>query len=90
MIMSRYAYSFAVLKSCSGHLYKFREAAKAKATDQATVLLKEIMERVKNATLRMFKMWGTEALILVRFSYSARSTVVDGDILAGREDTREA
>lgn len=73
MIMSRYAYAFAVLKSCSGHLYKFREAAKSKAGDQATVLLKEIMERVKNATLRIFKMWGTEALILVRFPYSARS-----------------
>lgn len=69
MIMSRYSYAFAVLKSCSGHLYKFREAARSKANDQATALIKEIKERIKNAALRIYKMWGTENLILVCSTY---------------------
>ena len=73
MIMSRYSYSFAILKSCSGHLYKFREASKAKANDQAATLIKDMMERIKNATVRIYKMWGTEAIILVETNYSARS-----------------
>ena len=71
--MSRYSYSLAILKSCSGHLYKFREAAKAKANDQATTLIKEMMERIKNATIRIYKMWGTEAIILVGISNQART-----------------
>lgn len=69
MIMSRYGYALAILKSCSGHLYKFREAAKSKATDQATTLIKEMMERIKNATIRIYKMWGTEGIILVEVFY---------------------
>ena len=72
IIISRYAYALAIMKSCSGHLYKFREAAKSKATDQAGALIKEMMERIKNATVRIYKMWGTEAVILVPFGSSSK------------------
>lgn len=72
IIISRYSYVLAILKSCSGHLYKYREAARAKSTDQGLVLIKEMMERLKNALIRIYKMWGNEAVILVGYSDKAR------------------
>ena len=72
IIISRYSYALAILKSCSGHLYKYREAARAKSTDQGLALIKEMMERLKNALIRIYKMWGTEAIILVGLSHEAR------------------
>lgn len=65
LIISRYSYALTILKSCSGHAYKFREASKCKAKDQAMTLAKEIMERIKNATIRIYKMWNCEAILLV-------------------------
>ncbi len=72
IIISRYSYAMAILKSCSGHVYKFREAARAKSTDQGLALIKEMMERLKNALVRIYKMWGTEAVILVDSTDEAR------------------
>ena len=72
MIMSRYIYALTVLKSCSGHIYKFREASASKAVDQATTLIKDIMERVKNATIRIYKMWASEAVLLVDLVYLSK------------------
>lgn len=54
-----------VLKSCSGHLCQFREAVRNKAKDQAAVLCKDINERIRNATIRVYKLWGSEAVVLV-------------------------
>lgn len=54
-----------VLKSCSGHIYQYREAARNKAKDQAIALSKDILERIRNATLRVYKLWGVENLVLV-------------------------
>ena len=65
LIISRYSYALTILKSCSGHAYKFREASKSKAKDQAMVMAKEMMERIKNATIRIYKMWSCEAILLV-------------------------
>lgn len=65
--MSRYGYAMSILKSCSGHVYKFREASKSKAKDQALTMAKDIMDRIKNATIRIYKMWSTEAVLLVSF-----------------------
>lgn len=65
MIISRYSYALMVLKSCSGHIYQFREAARNKAKDQAVVLSKDILERLRNATIRVYKLWGVENLVIV-------------------------
>lgn len=54
-----------VLKSCSGHIFQFREAAKNKAKDQAITLSKDIIERIRNATIRVYKLWGVENLVIV-------------------------
>ncbi len=65
IIISRYGYALMVLKSCSGHIYQYREAARNKAKDQAIALSKDILERIRNATLRVYKLWGVENLVLV-------------------------
>lgn len=65
MIMSRYAYALMVLKSCSGHVFQFREAVRTKGKDLALTLSKEIMERLRNATIRVYKIWGLESIVLV-------------------------
>lgn len=63
--MSRYAYAFAILKSLSGHVFQFREALKNKARDQAVAASKDILERLRNSTIRIYKLWGSETLIMV-------------------------
>jgi hypothetical protein len=72
IIISRYSYALSILKSCSGHLYKFREAAKDKSKDESLTLSKEIMERIKNSTLRIYKMWSMEAILLVSLELSSK------------------
>jgi len=64
IIMSRYAYALTVLKSISGHLCQVREAIKNRSKDQVLNLSKDIMDRIRNATIRVYKMWGTENFIL--------------------------
>ena len=78
IIMSRYAYALTVLKSISGHLCQVREAQMAgdahlcqvreaiknRSKDQVLNLSKDIMDRIRNATIRVYKMWGTENFIL--------------------------
>jgi hypothetical protein len=37
---------------------------RAKNKEQATVLIKEIKERVRIGTMRVYKLWGSESLVL--------------------------
>ena len=64
IIMSRYCYALTVLKSVSGHVHQVRGHIKSRSKDQTVNLCKEIMDRVRNATIRVYKMWGLESTIL--------------------------
>lgn len=64
MLISRYSFSFTLLKTCSGHIHQLREAVKNHSKDQAGTLIKEIKERLKAAIIRIYKLWASEALIL--------------------------
>jgi hypothetical protein len=64
LIISRYAFAFTLLKSASGHVFQVREAVKSKNKEQALNLLKEVKERVRLGTMRVFKLWGLETVVL--------------------------
>lgn len=64
IIISRYSFAIGMLKSASGHILQFREALVNKAKDRAGLLMKEIYERLQSATVRIYKLWASEKLIL--------------------------
>ncbi len=53
-----------LLKSASGHIFQLREAAKTKNKEQTVTLVKEIKERIRLGTMRVYKLWGSENLVL--------------------------
>lgn len=64
VIISRYSFALTLLKSASGHIFQLREAVKNKNKEQATNLVKEIKERIRIGTMRVYKLWGSENLVL--------------------------
>jgi hypothetical protein len=64
IIISRYSFALTLLKSASGHIFQLREAAQNKNKEQVTNLVKEIKERIRIGTMRVYKLWGSENLLL--------------------------
>jgi hypothetical protein len=66
IIFSRYLYSLALLRSCTGYIRQLRVAKHDKNNIRCTELLKILMERVSNAAIRILKMKDQERFIFVR------------------------
>lgn len=67
IIYSRYCYCLAALRSVSGHLGRFRQAKSVGNVDLANSTVKDMLERVKNGVVRVYKLWSAERFILVGF-----------------------
>jgi hypothetical protein len=64
MIMSRYAYCLAMLKSVSGHVNLLRLHIANKAKDQGLVLVGQIRERLQNTCVRTYRIAAVEGILL--------------------------
>jgi hypothetical protein len=64
MIMSRYAYCLAILKSVSGHISQLRLHIANKAKDQGLLLIGQIRERLQNACVRTYRIASVEGILL--------------------------
>ena len=64
MIMSRYAYCFAILKSVSGHVTQLRLHIANKAKDQGLALIGQIRERLQNTCARTYRIAAVEGILL--------------------------
>jgi hypothetical protein len=71
--MSRYAFAIAMLKSSSGHLCAIRTEMKNKNKDNSLQLIKEITERLRFATVRLYKLAAADQLLLVLSCSPART-----------------
>ena len=65
ILMSRYAYAFSVLKSCGGHICQLREEMRLKNKERCVLLIKDIVDRLRNATIRLYKLKESEMIVLV-------------------------
>jgi len=63
--MSRYAFALGMLKSSSGHFFAIRTEMKNKNKDNTLQLIKEITERLRFATVRLYKLAASDQLLLV-------------------------
>lgn len=66
IVFSRYLYSLSFLRSCSGFVNELRKAKEEKNNTRCAEILKSIMERLSNATVRILKLKDQERLIFVR------------------------
>ena len=65
IVFSRYLYALGFLRSCSGYINELRNAREEKNTVRCGELLKSIMERLSNATIRILKLKDQETLLFV-------------------------
>jgi hypothetical protein len=65
IIFSRYLYAIGFLRSCSGYINELRKAKEEKNTTRCGEILKSVMERLSNATIRILKLKSQENLIFV-------------------------
>lgn len=66
MIFSRYLYSLGFLRSCSGYIGELRRSKQEGNDIRCGEMLKSIIERLSNATIRLLKMKSTEQYLFVR------------------------
>jgi len=66
IIFSRYLYALGMLRGSSGYITELRKAKQEGNGDRCGELLKNIMERLSNGTVRLLKMRAAKKLIFVR------------------------
>lgn len=64
MILSRYAYCLAILKSVSGHVHQLRQHVSNKAKDQGLAIIAQIRERLQNTCVRAYRTAALETPLL--------------------------